>query len=79
MIIHIIVKFTDAKNVVIVKNIKVIKGGINMEEKNTVVESEDVVVDYMSKSLEAKVYIARQINAAKDFMRSMCCKKESDI
>lgn len=50
-----------------------------MEEKNTVVELEDVSVDYMSKSLEAKVYIARQINAAKDFMRSMYCKKESDI
>ena len=47
-----------------------------MEEKNTVVvESEDVSVDYNSKSLEAKVYIARQINAAKDFMRSMYCTK----
>lgn len=79
MIIHIIVKFTDVLNVVIVKNIKVIKGGINMEEKNTLLESEDVSVDYMSKSLEAKVYIARQINTAKDFMRSLYCKKESDI
>ena len=79
MVQIILLKFTDVLNVVIVKNIKVIKGGINMEEKNTVVESEDVSVDYMSKSLEAKVYIARQINAAKDFMRSMYCKKESDI
>lgn len=28
MVIHIIVKFIDAKNVLIARNIKVIKGGI---------------------------------------------------